>query len=80
MSLSSQELSPTHDHELSSCALSDSPMNNPGEVDPQALQDDEQARERYESAVRDSVRNESGWEVLSDAVLGPFSFQNARDG
>ena len=45
------------------------------EVDPQALLDDEQARERYEMAVRDAVRNESGWEVLSDAVLGQFSFQ-----
>ncbi len=45
------------------------------EVDPQALLDDEQARERYETAVRDAVRHESGWEVLSDAVLGPFSFQ-----
>ncbi len=45
------------------------------EVDPQALLDDEQARERYESAVRDAVRNESAWEVLSDAVLGQFSFQ-----
>ena len=45
------------------------------EVDPQALLDDEQARERYEAAVRDAVRNESGWEVLSDAVLGQFSFQ-----
>ncbi len=45
------------------------------EVDPQALLDDEQARERYETAVRDAVRNESGWEVLSDAVLGQFSFQ-----
>ena len=45
------------------------------EVDPQALLDDEQARERYESTVRDAVRNESGWEVLSDAVLGQFSFQ-----
>ncbi len=41
------------------------------EVDPQALLDDGQARERYESAVRDAVRNESGWEVLSDTVLGP---------
>ena len=45
------------------------------EVDPQTLLDDEQARERYEAAVRDAVRNESGWEVLSDAVLGQFSFQ-----
>ena len=45
------------------------------EVDPQALLDDEQPRERYESEVRDAVRNESGWEVLSDAVLGQFSFQ-----
>ena len=45
------------------------------EVDPQALLDDEQARERYETAVRDAVRHESGWEVLSDAVLGQFSFQ-----
>jgi len=45
------------------------------EVDPLALLDDEQARERYETAVRDAVRNESGWEVLSDAVLGQFSFQ-----
>ena len=45
------------------------------EVDPLALLDDEQAREKYETAVRDAVRNESGWEVLSDAVLGQFSFQ-----
>ena len=45
------------------------------EVDPLALLDDEQARERYETAVRDAVRHESGWEVLSDAVLGQFSFQ-----
>ncbi len=45
------------------------------EADPQTLLDDEQARERYESAIRDAVRNESGWKVLSDAVLGQFSFQ-----
>ena len=45
------------------------------EVDPQALLDDAPARERYEAAVRDAVRHESGWEVLSDAVLGQFSFQ-----
>ena len=45
------------------------------EADPRALLDDEQARERDESAIRDVVRNESGWEVLSDAVLGQFSFQ-----
>ncbi len=45
------------------------------EADPQSLLDDEQARERYESAIREAVRNESGWEVLSDAVLGQFSFQ-----
>ena len=45
------------------------------EVDPQALLDDEQARERYESEVRDAVRHESGWEVLSNTLLGQFSFQ-----
>ena len=45
------------------------------EDDPQALLDDEQARERYESAVRDAVRNESGWGVWSDAVLGQFRLQ-----
>ena len=45
------------------------------EVDPLALPDDEQGRERDESAVRDAVRNESGREVLRDAVLGHFSFQ-----
>jgi len=45
------------------------------EVDPLALLDDETARERYETAVRDAVRNESGWGVWSDAVLGQFRFQ-----
>ena len=45
------------------------------EVDPQALLDDAQARERYETAVRDAVRNESGWGVWSDAVLGQFRLQ-----
>ena len=75
MSLNSQELSPTHDHELSSCELSHSRMNNPDEVDPRALLDDEQTRESFESAVRDAVRHESGWEVWRDAVLGQCRFQ-----
>ncbi len=38
------------------------------EFDPQALLDDEQARERYETAVRDAVRHESGWEVWLSAI------------
>ena len=49
------------------------------EVDPLALLDDEQARERYETAVRDALRNESGWEVMSDGKI-PWPIGKLRQG